>query len=297
MLHHHGAFPDGEAGANAASGNTTWERGGAVPDSPRRRRALRGRSRGVILAVVVLVLLGVGAWLWLRSRSGSGPAAADGKAATAQASSAAAREGPSDSLPSPAASDSLVRAWMEGLSSHPRLAEWLATDDLVRRFVRAVVSVALGRSPHSELEFMGPDEAFRVRRAGDTVFVDPDSYHRYDGVAETFTALDTGAAARLYGRLRPLFQEAYRDLGYGEGSFDAEMARAVEELEAVPVPDGPVELLPKGGTRYAFADPRLERLDPAQKQLLRMGPGNVRRVQGKLEDLAEALGLPTLPSE
>jgi len=40
---------------------------------------------------------------------------------------------------------------------------------------------------------------------------------------------------------------------------------------------------------YGFADARLQRLEPAQKQLLRMGPENVKRVQAKLRELVAAL--------
>jgi hypothetical protein len=53
-----------------------------------------------------------------------------------------------------------------------------------------------------------------------------------------------------------------------------------------------VRLQPHGGVGYAFADPRDEGLTPAQKQLLRMGPGNARIVQAKLREIALALGIP-----
>jgi hypothetical protein len=59
----------------------------------------------------------------------------------------------------------------------------------------------------------------------------------------------------------------------------------------VPIVDGQVRLLPKG-IGYRFADPNLERLTPAQKQLLRAGPRNVRIVQSALRQLAQALGVP-----
>ena len=54
--------------------------------------------------------------------------------------------------------------------------------------------------------------------------------------------------------------------------------------------EGEPELL-AGIRSYHFADPALEELSPAQKTLLRMGPGNARLVQAKLRELAPALGL------
>jgi hypothetical protein len=42
-------------------------------------------------------------------------------------------------------------------------------------------------------------------------------------------------------------------------------------------------------TVLRYADPALEALTPAQKQLLRTGPRNVRLVQAKLRELQAAL--------
>ena len=47
---------------------------------------------------------------------------------------------------------------------------------------------------------------------------------------------------------------------------------------------------------FAFADPALEKLSPAQKHLLRMGPRNVRAIQHQLRAMAEALA-PPAPAE
>jgi len=40
---------------------------------------------------------------------------------------------------------------------------------------------------------------------------------------------------------------------------------------------------------YAWADERIEALSGAQRHFLRMGPDNVRRIQGKLRELRAAL--------
>jgi len=47
------------------------------------------------------------------------------------------------------------------------------------------------------------------------------------------------------------------------------------------------------GTKYVFGGQVLgQALSAAQKQLLRMGPQNVRMVQNKLREIAAALGIP-----
>jgi len=40
---------------------------------------------------------------------------------------------------------------------------------------------------------------------------------------------------------------------------------------------------------YKFADPSLEALSPLQKQLVRMGPTNTKRVQDKAKEIRGAL--------
>ncbi len=69
------------------------------------------------------------------------------------------------------------------------------------------------------------------------------------------------------------------------------MERAIVELLKVPVVEGEVALR-MSGIGYAFADPRLEGLSPPQKQLLRMGPENVKAIQGKLREIASFLQIP-----
>lgn len=249
---------------------------------------------GAAVAVLLLLLAG-GAWLWLRSDDDgdASPAAAD-VGDTAVARDTGADTTAPANLPDLDASDPVVRDMATRLSSQPRLAEWLVTDDLVRRFVGAVVTIGAGVSPESELEFLEPEGRFRVEERGGSTVIDTASYARYDSIVETFVSLDTEGTAELYDRLRPLFQEAYRDLGFSRGEFDAAMARAVETLLAVPVPEGPVEVEPDGAEAFAFRDPELEELSPAQKHLVRMGPENARRVQAKLEELAEAIDLPVV---
>jgi hypothetical protein len=250
------------------------------------------RVTGVVLLVLV-VLLG-GAWYWFATRDGeSGPV--DGPAAADTAERAAAPDSAID-LPSLSASDEFVRRAAAELSARPRLAEWLATDSLVRSFVGAVVKVSAGLSPRDELDFMEPEGSFGVREPDPgAVVIDTASYDRYDPIVATFVSLDTDGTAELYRRLRPLFQEAYRDFGF-QNSFDGALAGAVETLLAVPVPQGPVELVPAGVRGYEYRDPELEGLSPAQKHLLRMGPRNIERVQAKLRRLVEALELPVLPA-
>ncbi len=194
-------------------------------------------------------------------------------------------------LPPLDTSDEVVRRVVAGLSARPEWASWLVSDDLVRRFVLSVVAVADGRSPESQLRFLAPEDPFRVRESGEGMVIDPDGYHRFDLVAATFASLDTQGVARLYRQLHPLMEDAYRELGLPDRTFDETVRQAFARLLSTPVPSEPPAVQPDGG-QWAFSAAELEALSPAQKDLLRMGPENAGRVQAKLRELADALGVP-----
>lgn len=268
-----------------------------------RRRRLSQRGPGVmIVAVVALLLVGFGGWWFLWGRKPASAygdyvpypdASADSQAQPrpAQPTTPAGSEAEEAAEPLPAlsASDELVRRLAEGLSTRPRIAAWLATDGLVRRFVVVVANVAQGVSPASHLEFMKPSGSFAVEDSAGRMWVDPKSYQRYDGLAAAFASLDAAGTAKLFQRIRPLCEQAYRELGLRE-SFDDALAQAFGRLLAVRVPRGEVDVAPSSAM-YGFTDENLEALSPAAKHLLRMGPDNARLVQAKLRELADAMGV------
>lgn len=196
-------------------------------------------------------------------------------------------------LPALDVSDEAVRGLVGTVAAHPRLASWLVTDDLVRRFVEAVVDLSRGSSPLPALEPLVPPEAFTVHRSGDRIYVDPRSYQRYDLLAEVFASVDPQEAADVYREILPLVREAYAELGISEQSWEETLALAIGNVLAVDVPAEPLEVREAIG-RYVYADPSVESLTPAQKHLLRMGAANARVVQEKIREIAQELVLPEI---
>jgi len=193
-------------------------------------------------------------------------------------------------------SDPLVRELVRKLSSHPRVAAWLATDGLIRGFAVAAVNVAEGKSPAPHLAVLRPSSGFRViERAGaGGWYLDPQSYERYNALADAVASVDPVGGARLYATLKPRIEEAYRELGLPDTSFDRTLERAIARLLETPEVGDPVRIEPLDeGIGYGFADPRIEALSGAQKQLLRMGPRNAETVKGRLRQIAIELGIPS----
>ena len=194
-------------------------------------------------------------------------------------------------LPPLVLTDPLVRELLGGLSSSPTLAVWLATDGLIRTFVVSVENVADGATPARRLRALAPRGPFRTVSEGGAITIDPRSFSRYDGIANAAASVDPAGLARIYSILKPRLVEAYRELGHPEGDLDGTVERAIVHLLQTPVIEEPLTLRPRVlSFRYDRDD--LEGLSAAQKQLLRMGPRNVRLIQDQLRAVARELGIP-----
>lgn len=256
-----------------------------------------GRHFALRVVGIVLVLGALAAagyyLLWRKPQ----PPASSVKAHTEQpvaadAAKPVAEPGAAIDLPPLPETDAIVRQLVSGLSSHASVAAWLAGDQLIRNFATAVVATAGGRTPAPQLTRLRPPQKFQTRGSGPDLAIDPRSYARYDAYADAVAALDARGAARLYATLKPRIQDAYKELGYPDGDFDRVMASAIGEVLATPVVEGRVGLVSKS-VSYEYADPRLQSLSSAQRQLLRMGPRNVRLIQAKLREIAPLIGVPT----
>jgi hypothetical protein len=188
--------------------------------------------------------------------------------------------------------DPFVRDLVTQITSHPRVAAWLATEGLIRNFVVVVSSIADGRTPSRQLRVLRPSAGFTVVKRGGDLYMDPRSFERYDGLAAAAASIDPAGAARLYATLKPRIEDAYRELGVPDTPFDRTLERAIALLLGTPPLEDSVRAEPQGGVAYGFAAPEVEALPAAQKQLLRMGPRNVRSIRSSLRAIALALGIP-----
>jgi hypothetical protein len=261
-------------------------------EEPRRPRG--GFPTGLVVAGV-LMAIGVG-WLgYLAFRRPPPPSAPPPAATPVPAPTESAPVAtPAPDLPPLDESDAFVRDLAQGLSPHPQLAIWLATRGLVRTIVAVVANVAEGETPAPHLRFLAPREGLRVIEKRGRLFIDPRSGDGYDAFANAVTSLDAAETARVFRTIEPLFDLAYRELGHRRGGFPKAVDRAIAALLEAPKLEGdvPVVAVVRATVIYEYADKKLEALTPAQKQLLRMGPENVRKIQGKLREVAAALRPP-----
>ena len=180
-------------------------------------------------------------------------------------------------------SDEKVRELIKPCSSKPLWLEWIKNGELIRKIVAIVDNVALGESPVNHLDFLSPEKDFQVIRRREKIYINTKSYKRYNQITDVFASLDTEYCFHLYKRLKPTLEKAFKELGYPKVTFEIRLKQAMDVILKTPIIKGNI-LLEKKVITYAFADSRLERLNPAQKHLIRMGPGNLVRIQKKIKE-------------
>ncbi len=184
-------------------------------------------------------------------------------------------------LPSLQESDTMVLDALAGLVGGNALELLMQRDGIIQRIVATVDNLPRQTLAPRLLPVRPVPGPFATVGSGDAMVIAGDNAARYAPYLRVVDAIDAKTLAALYVRLYPLFQQAYRDLGYPNGYFNDRLIEAIDDLLAAPIVQAPIRLAqPK--VLYEFADPALERRSAGQKLLMRMGNNNAARVKAKL---------------
>ena len=264
----------------------------------------------LVSGVVVIVAIAVGVFIWRKATQAGGEptsVAASSSAASAGTGPAAASTAiqhpiaqatpaPASTAPLPAldASDSDVASALLGLGGHS-LDGLLQRDQIVRRVVATVDALPRQSVGTNILPLKTPQGAFLVEQAEGAITLSPRNAERYAPYMQVLEGVDPKALVAWYVAHYPLFQQAYRDLGYPKGYFNDRLVVAIDDMLAAPVPDAPVTLVqPK--VFYRYADPGLEARSAGQKLLMRLGAEDEARMKAKLRQIRALLTGATLPA-
>jgi hypothetical protein len=263
----------------------------ADADRPLARHGSRRNGKWIVVAALLVVVIAGAGVLWYREHSSPPPApvaVAPPPAAPAKIEPAirhpigpAATEAP---LPPLARSDVVVFDALAALVGKDLVGRFIVLPDIVKRVV-----VAVDNLPRETLaQRLSPVKpvpgAFVVAKGGGGQVIGAANAARYTLYVRAFDAVDAASLVAVYARFYPLFQEAYRELGYPKGYFNDRLVETLDLMIAAPEPAGPIALVQEK-VMYEFADPKLESLPVGQKMLLRMGPENARKVKAKLREI------------
>ena len=192
------------------------------------------------------------------------------------------------SLPNLDASDPLVRDLLLDNKSSQGLSEWLTLDDLIRRSASFMDGLARGSISEKILPLGSPEGRFTTHRQDKVIWLNAGNYERYENVISIILSIDMKYMAQFFHKVRPLLETAFAELGYRPRQMDGIILQTIDNILTTPVIVEPLRLT-RDSVAYKFADPELESLMPLQKQLLRAGPENTRRIQQQAKALREAL--------
>jgi hypothetical protein len=196
-------------------------------------------------------------------------------------------EQPAPSLPSLDNSDSAMRSVLARL-----MGKWpsqiVYADKIVRRIVATVDNLPRHAAPARMMPLRPVPGRFGTERIGDDLAIDPASFTRYAPYVALMQAIDSRTLVDTYVQFYPLFQRAYRELGYPQGYFNDRLLDAIDDLLDAPELAGAVKLA-QPRILYEYADPDLEARSAGQKIMMRMGPVNEAKVKAKLREIRQAL--------
>ncbi|MGQ4276959.1 DUF3014 domain-containing protein [Pseudidiomarina sp. E22-M8] len=177
---------------------------------------------------------------------------------------------------------------LASLEAQEQVVEPIQSEQLIRDAVVFVDNIRNGVVVRDAALIAGPKGRFRVLEQDDKIYIDPRSYDRYNSMVDWFVSLDVEVMESLLERYQPLVEEALAEIGYAETAPETVLLDAINLLMATPSVGTVIELN-DNSVMYRYADPALEALPDAQKQMLRLGPDNMRRVKLKLDALRTAL--------
>ena len=196
------------------------------------------------------------------------------------------------SLPNLDASDQFIRDRLVFLSEKRDLAVWLTTDDILRRSASYLDGLARGVILSNIFPLSSPEGGFSTHRDEQTIWLNAGNYERYDNTVSVISSLDMDMAAQIFHLTRPLLEGAFSELGYSPRQMDGIILTALDQIMNTPVIFEPIQLS-RDSVNFKFFDSKLESLTPLQKQLVRAGPENTRRLQKQAKLLRTALMTPS----
>ncbi len=166
------------------------------------------------------------------------------------------------------------------------------TADILRRAAGVVENAARGELSRGRFALVeAPAGEFRTKTRGDRHYIDNATFRRYDAVVDALTCMPPERIASLMRLFRPLLAQAMRELGLPEADVDAMVDGALATILAVQFPALPVEVV-REDALFRYADAEIEAASPLTRQLLRLGPDNLARLQRHAGKVRAALRRP-----
>lgn len=194
---------------------------------------------------------------------------------------------PEPVLPALDESDAEVKQRLLALNWRSGLAGLFATEEMLRNFVVQTDNIAQGQLAAGHPLLLPLEQKFTLAE-GEAMQLDESSFERYQPYIQLMESVPAEQVLALFDRYEPLLQQAYAELGYPDELFKNKLLAAIDVMLATPEVSYPLAL-ERPSVVYVFADPAIEQLPAAQKQMIRLGPDNQQRVKAVLKRYKQLL--------
>jgi hypothetical protein len=195
---------------------------------------------------------------------------------------------PEPSEPEPLdVSDPAVKASLRDISTadDTMVNRIIVNEGLLQRFVVTVTNLANDEMAPNQSLLTPPEQSFRVYSQAGKQWIDAASYKRYTPYVDMLESFDNQALLSVYNTYKEDIQAKFAEISDSPNrNFNSVLLDAINQLLDTPEVPVPVEVY-TDSVAYKYSDARLENLNEPQKQLLRTGPDNMRRIKAKLREL------------
>lgn len=247
-----------------------------------------------VIAVLLLVVVGIGGYMYWRvgqrvPTASEVPAPVIAEPLVDGATQLPVQPAPTpDSVPSAeplpalADSDADMLTALGSLTGSDTTRAWLRPEHVIERIVATVDALPRQKLAQRVWPLNPVAGEFAVVDAEQGKVIAAENAARYVPYVRAFDALDSETAVAAYRRWYPLFQSAYRQLGYPDSQFNDRLLLVIDHLLAAPTPPEPLAVQ-FNGVLYEYVDPALQSASVGHKLMLRMGAENARTFKRKLK--------------
>lgn len=193
-------------------------------------------------------------------------------------------------LPALDESDAELAEALLALNWKAGLAALFNREEMIRNLVVTVDNIAQGQLVAGHPVLVKPADGYRVQPVAEGRYLTAaDNSSRYEPYLQLLESVPPRQVLALKRRYQPLLDQAFAELGYPDLTFDQRLRQAIAVLLSTPqVPAGAE--LSRPSVMYTYADPKLEQLPEAQKQVLRLSAEQQQRFKALLTTYQQALG-------
>ncbi|MCK5830078.1 MAG: DUF3014 domain-containing protein [Methylococcales bacterium] len=168
-------------------------------------------------------------------------------------------------------------------------ANWFEIKESIKKYITLIHDISQNQILVKNRAFLKISKKNMVKKDSQGLYLSKEGYKRYDDFANAIASIDAQKGLGLYLTFKPLFNKVYKTFSY-PNAYRVEdiFLKAAANVIKAPIKEDRIALV-KHSIYYKFSDKKLESLSDVEKQMLRMGPENTKKIQAKLRKLIEVM--------